>query len=107
MGGEAVVVVVRMRPFNTKEKDEGRGPCISLDLKTAQVHLPHRTLLSPFSSDHVTARRRFTKVGIMNPAKMDAPPKSFTFDAVYDIDTQQKDFYETSCYPLIESVLDG
>ena len=36
-GGEAVMVVVRMRPFNQKEKSEGRGPCISLDLKTAQV----------------------------------------------------------------------
>ena len=42
----------------------------------------------------------------MNPQKADAP-KSFTFDAVYDIDTQQKHFYEESCYQLIESVIDG
>jgi len=26
---------------------------------------------------------------------------------VYDIDTQQKHFYEESCYQLIESVMDG
>jgi len=36
-GGEAVMVVVRMRPFNSKEKAENRGPCITLDLKTSQV----------------------------------------------------------------------
>jgi hypothetical protein len=35
--GEAVQVVVRMRPFNTKEKNENRGPCIDLDLKLRQV----------------------------------------------------------------------
>eukprot|EP00614_Pseudopedinella_elastica_P001436 CAMPEP_0172586934 /NCGR_PEP_ID=MMETSP1068-20121228/6129_1 /TAXON_ID=35684 /ORGANISM="Pseudopedinella elastica, Strain CCMP716" /LENGTH=915 /DNA_ID=CAMNT_0013381825 /DNA_START=176 /DNA_END=2923 /DNA_ORIENTATION=- len=81
-GGEAVMVVVRMRPFNTKEKNEGRGPCITLDVKTAQV-------------------------AITNPAKTTDPPKSFTFDYVYDMDTQQKHFYEESCYGLIESVMGG
>jgi kinesin family protein 3/17 len=51
---------------------------------------------------HVTKQ-----VSIENPGKTDSPPKSFTFDAVYDIDTQQKFFYEESCYQLIESVMDG
>jgi len=36
-GGEAVMVVVRMRPFNTKETNEGRGGCIILDKKNGQV----------------------------------------------------------------------
>lgn len=36
-GAEAVVVVVRMRPFNTKEKTEKRGPCIDLDYRLKQV----------------------------------------------------------------------
>jgi len=35
--GETVQVVVRMRPFNTKEKNEKRGPCIELDYKLRQV----------------------------------------------------------------------
>ena len=26
---ETVMVVIRMRPFNKKEKSEGRGPCVS------------------------------------------------------------------------------
>ena len=47
------------------------------------------------------------QVSIENPGKTDTPPKSFTFDAVYDVDTQQKFFYEESCYQLIESVMDG
>ena len=37
MGGETVMVVVRMRPFNTKEKNEKRGPCIQLDFKAKTV----------------------------------------------------------------------
>jgi hypothetical protein len=77
---ECVMVVVRMRPFNSKEKAEKRGPCIDLDLKVSQV-------------------------AITNPAKADAPPKSFTFDAVFDMDAIQKNFYEESCYQLIESVM--
>jgi hypothetical protein len=36
-GSETVKVVVRMRPFNTKEKNEGRGPCVELDYKLRQV----------------------------------------------------------------------
>jgi hypothetical protein len=43
-GGEAVMVVVRMRPFNTKETSEGRGGCIILDKKNGQVGA---TLLYP------------------------------------------------------------
>lgn len=35
--GETVQVVVRMRPFNTKEKNEKRGPCIELDYKLRQA----------------------------------------------------------------------
>jgi kinesin family protein 3/17 len=49
----------------------------------------------------------FLKVTINNPMKGDVGPKSFTFDAVFDMDTQQKAFYEEACYPLIESVMDG
>ena len=33
--------------------------------------------------------------------------KTFTFDSVFDENTQQKLFYEEACFPLIESVLEG
>ncbi len=36
-GAETVQVVVRMRPFNTKEKSEKRGPCVELDYALRQV----------------------------------------------------------------------
>ena len=39
---------------------------------------------------------------------MDPPkPANFTFDQVYGEDTVQKNFYDTSCRPLVESVLAG
>lgn len=34
-------------------------------------------------------------------------PKGFTFDATYDRDTVQKNFYDESCSNIIESVLEG
>mmetsp|Transcript_27270 Transcript_27270/g.56059 ORF Transcript_27270/g.56059 Transcript_27270/m.56059 type:complete len:966 (-) Transcript_27270:197-3094(-) len=81
-GKEAVMVVVRMRPFNKKEKSEGRGPCIQIHKSLGQCQ-------------------------ILNPGKEDAPPKSFTFDAVFDMDTVQKNFYEESCYDLVDNVIEG
>ncbi|CAM9549672.1 unnamed protein product, partial [Choristocarpus tenellus] len=79
---ECVQVVVRCRPFNSKEKGEGRTNIVGIDAKLLQVD-------------------------ISNPAKEDQAPKHFTFDAVYDETTAQKTFYEESCYDLIEGVMEG
>jgi hypothetical protein len=82
MSNECIQVVVRMRPFNTKEKTEGRGGIVDMDLALNQI-------------------------SIRNPENDEAPPKVFTFDSVYDGNTQQRAFYEESCFGLIESVLEG
>lgn len=82
MSNECIQVVVRMRPFNTKEKTEGRTGIVDMDLALNQV-------------------------SIRNPDNVEAPPKVFTFDSVYDGNTQQRAFYEESCFGLIESVLEG
>mmetsp|Transcript_1194 Transcript_1194/g.1942 ORF Transcript_1194/g.1942 Transcript_1194/m.1942 type:complete len:951 (-) Transcript_1194:160-3012(-) len=82
MSNECIQVVVRMRPFNTKEKNEGRKGIVDMDMELNQV-------------------------AIKNPDNVDAPPKVFTFDSVYDGSTQQRAFYEESCFGLIESVLEG
>ena len=83
MPSECIQVVVRMRPFNTKEKNEGRGNIIDMALDLNQV-------------------------SIKNPDDLDNPnPKTFTFDSVYDEKTQQRNFYDESCFNLVESVLDG
>ncbi|CAM9829909.1 unnamed protein product [Discosporangium mesarthrocarpum] len=47
------------------------------------------------------------QVDISNPSRPDQAPKHFTFDAVYDETTQQKAFYEESCYDLVEGVMEG
>ena len=46
-GGDTVKVVVRMRPFNTKEKNEKRGPCITLDFDTQGVAIVDVTMDPP------------------------------------------------------------
>ena len=37
----------------------------------------------------------------------EAGKKQFTFDAAYDEKSTQKQFYEESCYPLVEAVMEG
>ena len=79
---DTVKVVVRMRPFNTKEKNEKRGPCIELDIDANQV--------------------------VIYDMENKAPkPTNFTFDSVYGENTIQQDFYDKSCRPLVASVLQG
>lgn len=78
---EAITVVVRCRPMNRKETDESRKSIIDVD---------------PGSKT----------VSIRNPDNVD-DIRGFTFDATYDEKTQQKLFYEESCFGIIESTLEG
>ena len=79
---ECIQVVVRCRPINKKETEEKRGVIIDIDTELRQVN-------------------------IQNPETPDEPPKPFTFDAAYDDKTQQKFFYEESCFSMVESCLEG
>jgi hypothetical protein len=79
---ECVQVVVRCRPFNRKETEEKRENCVSMDLEGNAISL-------------------------RNPEEEHLQPKPFTFDAVYDENTIQKNFYEESCSALVENVLEG
>lgn len=79
---ECVTVVVRCRPMNNKEKDENCLNVIDVDMEAHQVT-------------------------IKNPSNPEDPPKSFTFDATYNDKTQQKFFYEESCFNVIEGSLEG
>ena len=79
MPAEAVKVVVRCRPLFGKELDENRQSIVRVDVAAAQVR-------------------------ITNAA---GNPKSFTFDATYDENTIQKNFYDESAFPLVESVMEG
>ena len=77
---ECVSVVVRCRPLNSNEKSESRASIIEIDVAARQVV-------------------------IRNPA--DQEKKSFTYDGAYDEGTQQRIFYEESCFGIIEGVLEG
>ncbi|XP_069571565.1 kinesin-like protein KIF3C [Brachyistius frenatus] len=81
---ESVKVVVRCRPLNRKEESNGpAGGIIQMDLRLGQVIL-------------------------RNPrAPPSEPQKTFTFDGVYDANSKQRDLYDESVRPLIDSVLDG
>ncbi|XP_078146071.1 kinesin-like protein KIF3C [Centroberyx gerrardi] len=81
---ESVKVVVRCRPLNRKEESNGPvGGIVQMDLRLGQVVL-------------------------RNPrAPPSEPQKTFTFDAVYDANSKQRDLYDESVRPLIDSVLAG
>lgn len=81
---ESVKVVVRCRPLNQKEASNGpAGGILQMDLLLGQVIL--RNPRAPASE----------------------PQKTFTFDAVYDANSKQRDLYDESVRPLIDSVLAG
>ncbi|XP_068609635.1 kinesin-like protein KIF3C [Brachionichthys hirsutus] len=82
---ESVKVVVRCRPLNHKEESSGPagGVVVQMDVRLGQVIL--RNPRAPASE----------------------PQKTFTFDAVYDASSKQRDLYEESVRPLIDSVLAG
>jgi hypothetical protein len=89
-GSVTVQVVVRCRPLNKKELGEDRKPIISID------------------ENQVSIVKGIGKDGhVMSDEENKATKKSFTFDAAYDEQSTQKQFYEESCYPLVESVMEG
>ena len=92
-GKECVQVVVRCRPFNKKEKAEGREGIIDIVPDNGQVT--------------ITNSMAAAASGAQGAADPESNRKHFTFDAVYDENSTQKGFYEESCYPLVESVMEG
>ncbi|XP_052475759.1 kinesin-like protein KIF3B [Carassius gibelio] len=79
---EAVKVVVRCRPLNKKEEATNQERIVEVDVRLGQV-------------------------SVRNPKSSGGLLKSFTFDAVYDMSSQQKELYDYACKPLIDSVLLG
>ncbi|KAG7377311.1 hypothetical protein PHYPSEUDO_011868 [Phytophthora pseudosyringae] len=77
---ETVKVVVRCRPLFGKELVEGRKSIVTLDQAAALISLK---------------------------CPDNGQVKSFTFDSVYDESTSQRQFYDESGYPLVESIFDG
>ncbi|KAL3841306.1 hypothetical protein ACJMK2_019469, partial [Sinanodonta woodiana] len=79
---ECVKVIVRCRPMNTREKDLDCKPVIIIEESRAYC-------------------------AIKNPNDEKAPPKPFTFDGAYDINSTTENIYNEIAYPLIEGVTEG
>ncbi|CAF3279197.1 unnamed protein product [Rotaria socialis] len=79
---ETVRVIVRCRPMNQRE----------IDLKS-QTIITMSTQLNHVMLEHIEQNNE--------------PPKQFTFDAVYPVDSITENIYADSVFPLVESVLEG
>ena len=78
---ESVRVVLRCRPFSEKEKIAGHSNVVQIDPK-------HGTVV------------------IMHPSNSD-PPKTFTFDNVFDWNCTQTEVYSATARDIVSSVLNG
>ena len=80
---ECVKVVVRCRPLSQGEVSAGKKGIVNIDNKTGQV-------------------------AIKNP-KLDKkePAKTFTFDIVYNWNTEQIRLYQETASPIVDSCLEG
>ncbi|XP_065072197.1 kinesin-II 95 kDa subunit-like [Rhopilema esculentum] len=79
---ECVKVVIRCRPMNEKEIAAGHDRVVDMNVKKGNVML-------------------------RNPSKKEEAPREFTFDAVYDWNSKQRDIYDETFSPLVDSVLNG
>lgn len=75
--GECVKVIVRCRPMNTREKDLNCKCCLKMEGDRAQCV-------------------------ITNPNDPKAPPKNFTFDGAYFVESTTESIYNEIAYPLVE-----
>eukprot|EP01112_Ceratiomyxa_fruticulosa_P022209 TRINITY_DN8067_c0_g1_i1.p1 TRINITY_DN8067_c0_g1~~TRINITY_DN8067_c0_g1_i1.p1 ORF type:complete len:730 (+),score=171.83 TRINITY_DN8067_c0_g1_i1:93-2282(+) len=80
--GEAVKVVVRCRPLNSKEKENKCNRVVEMDTTMGTV-------------------------SIISPDNPTDPPKSFTFDTVFDWTSTQIQVYQGTASPVVEQVLGG
>ncbi|KAH0571631.1 Kinesin-like protein [Spironucleus salmonicida] len=82
MPDDTVKVVIRCRPFNQKEANEGASNVIETNNELAQIK-------------------------ITPPANIQKQARSFTFDAVYGTESKNIDIFNISFRPLVSQVLEG
>jgi len=75
-------VVLRCRPLNSTERTDGREKIVTMDTKTGSVF-------------------------VKQPGASSEPAKTFTFDMVFDENSQQDDIYQKTAMPIVDSVLEG
>ena len=75
-------VIVRCRPMNAREKNLDCKVVVKMDPAIGQVAL-------------------------IKPDARDQPPKTFTFDGVYYVDSITENLYNEIVFPLVEGVIEG
>ena len=86
---ECVTVVVRCRPLNSKEKKDKRENIIQINSDDCLV-----SITNPISKKK-------------NNGSVTNAIRNFTFDAVFNDQSKQRQVYDEVAYPLVESVLEG
>eukprot|EP00455_Lapot_gusevi_P025171 TRINITY_DN2641_c0_g2_i1.p1 TRINITY_DN2641_c0_g2~~TRINITY_DN2641_c0_g2_i1.p1 ORF type:complete len:781 (-),score=158.43 TRINITY_DN2641_c0_g2_i1:50-2308(-) len=86
---ECVKVVVRVRPFNSFEKEAGETKAVEVNTATGSV-VVHR----PETENN-------------NAARPEDEVKQFTFDKVYDDDSTQRQVFDETARPIVDSVIEG
>lgn len=79
---EAIKVIVRCRPLSEAEIKEGHQSIVSIDSNRGVIE-------------------------IKNPKDLNEPPKTFTFDAIYNWNSTQSELYDETFRDLVNSVLNG
>eukprot|EP01122_Echinamoeba_exundans_P011612 TRINITY_DN4677_c0_g1_i1.p1 TRINITY_DN4677_c0_g1~~TRINITY_DN4677_c0_g1_i1.p1 ORF type:complete len:1134 (-),score=240.59 TRINITY_DN4677_c0_g1_i1:4-3369(-) len=77
---ENVQVIVRCRPVNAKESEEGQSAVVRVDDRTKQIEVTSKT---------------------------NKPLKSFQFDSVFGPNATQREIYSSTITPIVEEVLKG
>ena len=77
---ECIRVIIRCRPLSSKEQKDGREVAVSMNFKKGEVII--------------------NKPG-------DEVPKVFTFDSVYDWNSEQENVFTDTAWPIIQNVMDG
>lgn len=72
---------MRCRPFSDKEQKAGYEKCAEINKEAASV--------------------------IISKGGVSEPPKTFTFDSVFDGNSTQIEVYNLTARPIVESVLNG
>ncbi|KAJ3367160.1 Kinesin-like protein kif3a [Allomyces javanicus] len=100
---EAVKVVVRCRPFSEKERAAGHSCIVDVDEGRNCVTITAPKLTDGSGSGDGSSGKPTTAT----PGSGADPPKSFTFDSVFDANCKQLDVYNKTARPIVESVLEG
>ena len=73
---------MRCRPFSVKEKENGHSNIVKIDKNAASVV-------------------------VNDPRSNSDPPKTFTFDSVFDETCSQMEVYNKTARQIVDSVLEG